>query len=722
MPALVRDDFHRPDGALGAALTGQVWSASGGAAIRANALALPANAVASIDAGSTAYTVYYRPTSPFPNAQQNCRFRFAANGEKNWAQFYNQNGVWCYIEMVDGVLGGFVKLSPSATWSRGMPILVTVGASNWSARLMGDVYQGSLSAALRSNTRIAFAGSTGVPETIDSVVVWRAVPNPLFVAPKGSPAGEGSRAAPMDLQSALDFAPPGTDIRMLDGVYTPADGNGFVFRTSGTPAARIRLIQDSPGLGKAIIDGYVPGKPIAQSQGTLNLFGSHGGNYVDLYGFRVTNSDPARSFDGVSRCPDGGVQIVGAVATNLYHVISDNHGGNNFSLFGSNEGGVMYYGLLSFNSGNPLGFNGGSGYGIYEQSDPHGQDRKVVQACILWNTYGQDTPPGNPYLIHSYAHHGNLENQDFLDNIFLASPAHGGAIADYIAWGAPILWGSFRQPVIAGTFQRNVTMKPFSVRVLRGQSSIGYSAHDNHDVKVLDNHFMGGCSVNAFRAAMLSGNVLVATGTVNGGKSGKHPDSAGCWDVVRNTGFPSDLTNWTWGANTYYDDVERPTGQPPKYDTLFGVEGESSMAFDQVVNDHGPWRNRVGDLKSTLVMGLPTENVIKVNTSPHTDTGILATVGVINYTKAATIDLGDCGLPNGTKYAVYHIADLLWSADGRFIGVPTASGTMAAGGTIKVPGLPSKTLQTPVGTGRFAPANPQSPMPGEVAAYVIVRA
>jgi hypothetical protein len=678
-------------------------------------LALPANSLASIDVGSAAYTAYYTPGSAPLNAQQRYRFRFAMRDANNWAQFYNVSGVWWFTEMLDGVQQGSVRLSPSTNWTSGMPIVVTVGGGMWSAKLMADTFSGALDPALRANTRIAFAGSNGAPETIDDLVVWSAVPDPLFVAPKGSPAGEGSRASPMALQSVLDFAPPGTEIRMLDGIYSPADGNGFVFRASGTPTARIRLIQDSPGLGRAIIDGYVAGKPIKSGQGTLNLLGSQGGHYVDLYGFRVTNSDPARSFDGMSRCLDGGVQIVGAIGTNLYHVISDNHGTNNFSLFGSNEGGVTYYGLLSFNNGNPLGFNGGSGYGIYEQSDPHGADRKIVQACILWNAYGQGL------LVHSYAHHGNLENQDFLDNIFLASPAHGGAIADYTRWGEPILWGSFRQPVVAGTFQRNLTMKPFSVRVLGGQSSIGYSAHDNLDVKVADNHFMGGCAVNAFRTASLSGNVLVATGTVNGGKGGKHPDSVGCWEVVRNTGLPSDPTHWAWGANSYYDAVERPDGQPPKLDTLFAVEGESNMAFDQVENDHGPWRNRVGDLKSTLQMGLPAANVIKVNTSPYTDSGILATVGVVNYTKAARIELGNCGIRPGTRYAVYHIADLLWNAEGKFLGVPAASGTMTAGGTISVPGLPNKTLQTPVGTGRFAPANKQSPLPGEIAAYVIVR-
>jgi hypothetical protein len=111
-----------------------------------------------------------------------------------------------------------------------------------------------------------------------------------------------------------------------------------------------------------------------------------------------------------------------------------------------------------------------------------------------------------------------------------------------------------------------------------------------------------------------------------------------------------------------------------------------------------------------------------VNTSPYTETGILATVGVVNYTKAATIDLGSCGIASGTKYEVYHIADLLWSGDGKFIGVPTVSGTMHSGGTIKVPGMPSKVFQTPVGTGKFAPANAQGSMPGEIAAYVIIRA
>lgn len=721
MPAYVRDDFRRADGALGAALTGQVWSVSGGAAIVSHQLALPPNSLASIDTGHAAYTMYFRPGSTFPNVHQNCRVRFACKDERNWAQFYNINGVWCYAEMIDGAQSAIVRFKPSAKWSRGLPMLVTVAGASWSAKLMGDEFKGSLSPALAGNTKIAFGGSTGVPETVDSVVVWSAVPSPLFVSPKGGTAGEGSRATPMDLQSAIDFAPPGTDIRMLDGVYTPADGSGFTFRASGTPQARIRLIQDSPGLGKAIIDGFVPGKPIAPSSACLNLNGGTGGNFVDLYGFRVTNSDSSRSFDGAAHCWDAGVQVANAVATNLYHIISDNHGVSNFSLMGTNEGGVTYYGLLSFNNGNPLGFNGGSGYGIYAQSDPHGADRKVVQACILWNTYGQDSSPANPYLIHSYAHHGNLEDQDYLDNIFLASPARGGPIADYVTWGVPILWGSFRQPVVGGTFQRNVMMKPFSVRVLRGQCSIGYSAHDNFDVQILDNHFMGGCQVNAFRAATIRGNVLVATGTVNGGKSKKQVDSAGCWVVVQNHAAPTDLTNWTWGANAYYDAVERPDGQPARYDGLFGVEGEGSMAFDQVVNDHGPWRNRAGDLRSTLQMGLPATNVVKVNASPYQETGILATVGVVNYTGAATIDLGNCGVANGTAYAVYHIADLVWQADGKFTGAPIASGTMIAGRAIVVPGLPAKTLQTPIGTGRFAAAQPQQPLPGEVAAYVIVK-
>jgi len=265
-------------------------------------------------------------------------------------------------------------------------------------------------------------------------------------------------------------------------------------------------------------------------------------------------------------------------------------------------------------------------------------------------------------------------------------------------------------------------MKPYSVRVLHGQCSIGYSAHDNFDVRILDNHFMGGCAVSAFRMAAIRGNVLVATGTVNGGKGGKHPDGVGCWDVVPNASAASDILHWAWGANAYYDAVERPDGQLAKNDTLFGVEGESNMAFDQVLNDHGPWRNRAGDLQSTLHMGLPATNVVKVNASPYRETGILATVGVVNYTRAATIDLGNCGVPDGTAYAVYHIADLVWSADGKFLGAPIASGTMTARGTITVPGLPSKTLQTPVGAGKFAPPSPQAPMPGEIAAYVVVKA
>ena len=119
MSALLRDDFDRPDGALGLALTGQSWIATGGATIIGNALSLPANSIATIDTGSTAYTVCCWPVSSFPNAQQNCRLRFAVKDDRNWAQFYNLNGAWCYGEMVDGVQQGFVKFARSTRWSAG---------------------------------------------------------------------------------------------------------------------------------------------------------------------------------------------------------------------------------------------------------------------------------------------------------------------------------------------------------------------------------------------------------------------------------------------------------------------------------------------------------------------------------------------------------------------------------------------------------------------------
>src|SRR5262249_19291097 len=194
-------------------------------------------------------SVSYTTTSWVPNVHQNCRLRFALRDENNFAQLYNLNGIWCYAELVDGRQSAFVRFKASERWKSGMPVLVTVAGGTWSAKLMGDFFTGTVSSALRANTQIGFAGSAGAPETVDNVVVWPSIPSPFFVGPNGSVVGDGSREIPMDLQSALNFVPPGTEVRMLDGLYTPADGTGFTFRTSGTPTARIRLIQDAPGLG-----------------------------------------------------------------------------------------------------------------------------------------------------------------------------------------------------------------------------------------------------------------------------------------------------------------------------------------------------------------------------------------------------------------------------------------------------------------------------------------
>lgn len=115
----------------------------------------------------------------------------------------------------------------------------------------------------------------------------------LYVSPDGAANGVGIPEAPLDLQTALNYAQPGQVIVMLDGTYKPTADLVIGRSVNGTEKAPITLM--SQNTGKAVIDG----SNIANSKSILSIVGS----YWHVYGIEVMNG----SGKGISVCGNNNI-------------------------------------------------------------------------------------------------------------------------------------------------------------------------------------------------------------------------------------------------------------------------------------------------------------------------------------------------------------------------------------------------------------------------------
>ncbi|MDD6572722.1 MAG: chondroitinase-B domain-containing protein [Thermoflexaceae bacterium] len=115
----------------------------------------------------------------------------------------------------------------------------------------------------------------------------------IYVAPDGTAEGKGTQEAPLDLQTALNYAQPGQIIVMKDGTYKPNADLVIGRSVNGTEEKPITLMAENTG--KAIIDGAV----LTSSVSILSIVGS----YWHVYGLEVTNG-PAK---GISICGNNNI-------------------------------------------------------------------------------------------------------------------------------------------------------------------------------------------------------------------------------------------------------------------------------------------------------------------------------------------------------------------------------------------------------------------------------
>ena len=101
----------------------------------------------------------------------------------------------------------------------------------------------------------------------------------LYVSPKGTYNGNGSKENPYDIFTAVKVAIPGQTIVLMEGTYELKEGLKIQRGMNGTEGNPIRMIADPEAKTRPVIDFVHEGTGIL-----------HGGNYWYFYGFDVTNS------------------------------------------------------------------------------------------------------------------------------------------------------------------------------------------------------------------------------------------------------------------------------------------------------------------------------------------------------------------------------------------------------------------------------------------------
>lgn len=115
----------------------------------------------------------------------------------------------------------------------------------------------------------------------------------IYVAPDGTNSGKGTLDAPLDLQSALNYAQPGQVIVMKAGTYMPTADYVIGRSVNGREDAMITLMAE--GAGNVVIDG----SNITNSSSILSIVGS----YWHVFGIEFTNGKAK----GISVCGNNNI-------------------------------------------------------------------------------------------------------------------------------------------------------------------------------------------------------------------------------------------------------------------------------------------------------------------------------------------------------------------------------------------------------------------------------
>jgi hypothetical protein len=346
------------------------------------------------------------------------------------------------------------------------------------------------------------------------------------VTPQGKDTGDGTKANPWDLQTALKQpkdVKPGDTIWMHGGTYK----GPFVSSLKGTEKDPIIVRQ---AIGEhAILDSGT------DKRITLDLTGE--GSDAWYWGFEIINTNPKYTFPpgpGARLERSNGVYDR-APRTKLINLIIHDTGMGMGHWSESPDSEI--YGCISY-------FNGYANldHGLYVQNE---KGKKLISDNIFFGNAS--------FGIHGYATKGFLNNMTFEGNI---SFNNGGLYRD--TFGSNILVGASEQVSENPALIDNCTYFSPEVPKAKGSNNIGYHAGANNPT------FKGNYFVTPIDRALVLINCkdVKMTGNTFVGKTQ--------WGKDNNTLAP--FTAADFPDNTYYTTDKPPKGvwqfvRPNKYET-----------------------------------------------------------------------------------------------------------------------------------------------------------
>ncbi len=318
----------------------------------------------------------------------------------------------------------------------------------------------------------------------------------FYVAPSGRRDGDGSKARPWDLATAL--AQPaqvkaGDTMWLRGGTYKGA----FKSALTGQDARPVLLAQLAGE--RATIDG------------SLTVAGA----WATYWGFEVLDSDPDRTKERPT-----GVEVFGPHTKLVNLVVHDC--GNGIAAW-SPAVDAEVYGCIIYNNGfqnSPP--DRGHGHAIYTQNEA---GTKLIRDNVMFNQFG--------WGIHAYTEEGDITGFLFEGNVSFNNGAATAAGSRY----DNILVGGER-PAARVALVSNYTYQTLTVGAAKPSVRLHYGATNNQDLTVKDNHFVGStlaADVRDWQSVSMTGNFFYSPAQLLA--LGLTPDAASAYTWDRNTYF-----------------------------------------------------------------------------------------------------------------------------------------------------------------------------------------
>jgi hypothetical protein len=447
----------------------------------------------------------------------------------------------------------------------------------------------------------------------------------FYVAPTGTPQGDGSAARPWDLTTALAHPAnlqPDDTIYVRGGTYT-----GSYISTLSGGAGHLVVLRTTPE-ERVIIDGSLEVR----------------GQFAMYWGLEVTNSDPNRQSNEPGPSPSDYTRPVGVVVhgpgTKLVNMIV--HDTRSGIGAWSSAVDAEVYGAIVYNNG-WQGPDDGYGAGIMSQNK---EGIKTFAENVVFQQYkgGVEIYGSSEADLVGFNLEGNVA---FLNGMLSQRP---------IGWDIFVGGGKMADGIRASSNYTYRTDGHLSVR-------FGYDhATPNGEVTLTDNYFVGETEVINWNKATLTGNTFT-----------------GAQDLLIVRMLPTQqFGSYSWNKNTYMADTTIPTTGSDQPFQLLGPA--ASRAFDLVA-----WRKASGfDGSSRASRGRPTGTSVFVRPNKYEEGR--AHIIVYNWDRLPEVEVDvSKALKDGDSYQVHSVQDLFGKpvAEGVYeagIKLPFGSGS-----TIRIP-------------------------------------